>query len=133
MAKFNATDLKWFIGSKYLAEQTNGTIDCTTDQIDVTSKDNDGWKDKLAGLKDWKGSAEGIVDYASGGSNKYDYNGLMDAWLNRTTLSVSFKLGTGGTILSGSAYISSFQTNAPMEDKVSYSLEFEGVGALVRS
>lgn len=132
MAKFNATDLKWFIGSKYIAEQTNGSIDCSTNIIDVTSKDNSGWKDKLPGLLDWKGSAEGIVEYASGGSSKYDYNGLTDAWLNRTALSVSFKTSTG-TVLSGTAYIVSIKTSAPMEDKATYAIEFEGAGALTRS
>jgi len=42
-----------------VAEIANFSLDLGADDIDITSFDSEGWKEFLAGLKEWSGSFEG--------------------------------------------------------------------------
>ena len=45
-----------------IAEISNWSLDLGADDIDVTSFDSNGWKEYLAGLKEWSGSIEATLN-----------------------------------------------------------------------
>ena len=71
------------IGSNKVQEIANWSLDLGADDIEITSFDSDGWKEYLAGLKEWSGSIEGnfVAEIQPG-------NGRSDAWLSGETLSL---------------------------------------------
>lgn len=124
MAKVTGKDGGVFIGANKIAELSNWSLDMGADDVDVTSFDSEGWKEFLAGLKEWSGSAEGNFDPT-------DINGqkaILNAWLNGETVALDLKVNS--TIkFSGSALVKpSIET--PVDDKVSFSFDFQGTGAL---
>ncbi len=115
-----------YLGANKVAELTSWSLDLGADNIDVTSLDSDGWKEFIAGLKEWSGSAEGNFDST-------DTNGqtaLYNAWLNGTSVSAEFRLGAATPKFSGSILVSGIGVETPVEDKVSISFEFQGTSTL---
>ena len=50
------------ISTNKVAEIENWSLDLGADDIDITSFDSNGWKEYLAGLREWSGSCEGNFD-----------------------------------------------------------------------
>jgi len=76
------------LGANKIAELSNWSLDLGADDIDITSFDSAGWKEYLAGLKEWSGSLEGNF-------KPDDTNGqkaILQAWLAGTALDFSFKV-----------------------------------------
>lgn len=128
------------IGTDVLACQRGGTLNRSTDTIDVSCKastyvENAGeWRSYLPSLIDWSISADGmyVVDDTA-------LLALETAFLNGTAVTVEFtdksKTGTTsgtGDLMgwSGSAIITSFPVDAPYDDALTYSLELQGTGTL---
>ncbi len=112
------------VGANKVAEIANWSIDCAADNVDITSFDSEGWKEFLAGLKEWSGSFEGNLKPG-------DTNGqlaIVNAWL--TGVTVALKLKADATReLSGDALVQ-FGIEMPVDDKGSFSCDFQGTGAL---
>lgn len=112
------------IGANKVAEIENWSLDLGADDIDVTTFDSNGWKEFLAGLKEWSGSMEGNL-------NMEDANGqkaIFGAWLSGTALTMDFKIGDAIT-LSGSVLVKP-SLEVPVDDKASFSCDFQGTGPL---
>ena len=111
------------IGANKVAESANWSLDLGADDIDVTSFDSQGWKEYLAGLKEWSGSVEGNF-------KPDDTNGqkaILQAWLNGEALNFSFKVSETITF-TGSAFVKP-SIEVPVDDKASYSVNITGTGA----
>lgn len=111
-----------YIGANKVAEISQWSIDCEADDIDVTSFDSNGWKQFIAGLKEWSGSFEGNF-------NPNDTNGqvaLINAWLNGTTVNLELRIDATKKI-SGSAFVK-LSIEMPVDDKSSISFDFQGTG-----
>lgn len=111
-----------YISTNKVAEIKSWTINCDADNIDVTSFDSNGWKEFLAGLKEWSGSFEGNF-------KPDDTNGqraLITAWQNGSTVSLELRIDTTKKI-TGSAYVK-FSIEMPVDDKASISFDFQGTG-----
>jgi predicted secreted protein len=113
-----------YIGANKIAEMTNWSLDLGVDDVDVTNFDSDGWKEYLAGLKEWSGSTEGNFKLD-------DINGqkaILTAWLNGTALGFEFRVNS--TVkFSGSALVKP-SIEVPVDDKASFSCDIQGTGAL---
>lgn len=110
--------------SDKIAEIANWTLDLGADNIDITSFDSGGWKKFLAGLKEWAGSFEG--NYApddTDGQKK-----LIEAWTNGTSVALILKLSETVSF-SGDAFVTP-SIEVPVDDKASFSCDFQGTGAL---
>jgi len=113
-----------YIGTNKVAEISNFSLDLGADDIDITSFDSEGWKEYLAGLKEWSGSIEGNF-------KPDDTNGqkaILNAWLNGTTLTFNFKVSDTITF-SGSALVKP-SIEVPVDDKASFSCDIQGTGPL---
>ncbi|GAB3550178.1 phage tail protein [Spirosoma fluminis] len=68
---------------KLIAEQTKCSLKLDTTMIDVTSKQNDGWKEELGGLQ----SGEVVVEFfddSETASTEVNLIPLVAAWMGRT-------------------------------------------------
>lgn len=113
-----------YIGTNKVAEISNFSLDLGADDIDITSFDSEGWKEFLAGLKEWSGSFEG--NFVPGDTN--GQKAILNAWLNGTALELDFKVSDTVTF-SGSAYVKP-SIEVPVDDKASFSCDIQGTGAL---
>ncbi|HMA78192.1 MAG TPA: phage tail tube protein [Candidatus Paceibacterota bacterium] len=121
---FNATD-----GSEtVIAHATECSISISEDARDTTTKQSSGWRELLEGLRSWSVSTSHL--FAEDASN-----GLQEIWSelnNRAEVSLLFtNENTGDYRWNGRARIASIEKNAGTEDNVTYSVTFEGTGALV--
>jgi len=130
MAIYNGTAQLLKLGAsgteQTLIQLTNCSMSVNADLFDTTSKESNGWKSVMPGLRDVSYSGEGLADFAT--SDNYTLAEIFAAYNNRTLLSVKFTNGVN--TFSQSGYISSFELSAPMEDVATYTIEVTGTGVL---
>jgi len=112
------------LGANKIAELSNWSLDLGADDIDVTSFDSQGWKEYLAGLKEWSGSIEGNLKTGDTNGQK----AILQAWLAGTTLTFTFEVSSGVTF-QGSAFVKP-SIEVPVDDKATFSCDITGTGAL---
>jgi len=111
-------------GANKIAELSNWSLDLGADDIDVTSFDSNGWKEFLAGLKEWSGSIEGNLKTDDTNGQK----AILNAWLAGTALEFTFEVSSGVTF-EGEALVKP-SIEVPVDDKASFSCDIQGTGAL---
>ena len=113
-----------YIGANKIAEIANWSLDLGADDIDITSFDSDGWKEYLAGLKEWSGSMEGNFKADDTNGQK----AILAAWAAGTALGFVFNVSS--TIsFSGDAFVK-LAIEVPVEDKATFSCDLQGTGEL---
>lgn len=128
MAIYNGTLQVLKFDGTQMAELTNVTATLNQETFDVTSKESAGWTEILPGVRNATFSAEGIADFQA--SNK-DLADVFTAYTNRTVVAIEWTNAvTGDKKLTCNAYITSCEISAPMEDTVTYSIEFASTGAV---
>lgn len=112
-----------------IARATSSSLSVSMDVRDTTNKDSAGWRELLEGLKSWSLSADGLVCFnVTGKKTISDLYGYLNS---RTAVTVKFgSAGTGEKVYSGLAYITAVSQDSGFEDNVTYSVSFEGAGAL---
>ena len=126
----NGTLLGVYSGSTLIAHATEGSISLSMDTRDATTKDSSGTRDILEATKSGTISVSAL--YAEDAT--YGVDDLMTAWSGRTALTVKFSTEVSGDhYWSASAYVTSLEVNAGMEDNVTYSATFELTGAITYS
>lgn len=113
------------IGANTVAGMAQWSIDCEAENIDVTNFGSNGWKEFLAGLREWSGSFEG--NFVPGDTN--GQIALSNAWLNGTTVALELRFDATRRF-SGTALISNMSTEVPLDDKASISFDYQGTAAL---
>ncbi len=112
------------LNTNKVAEISNWSLDLGADDVEITSFDSNGWKEYLAGLKEWSGSIEGnfVADDTNG------QKAILNAWLNGTKLSFVFEVSSSVTF-TGDAFVKP-SIEVPVDDKASFSCDIQGTGAL---
>ena len=132
MGLVKGTDLRVFIGSKKIANETTCSIELSTAMIETSSKDSGAWATSIPGRKSWSISASFQIDYADGGAN-YTYDELLTAWLDQTELTVWFKTSTvADTTLTGKAFVESKPVQAGDQEIATVEVTLRGTGALTK-
>ena len=123
----NGTLIGVYAGSTLIAHATEGSISLNLDTRDATTKDSSGTRDLLEGVKSGTISVSAL--YADDAT--YGVDELMAAWSGRSTLTVKFSTEvTGDSYWEASAYVTSLEVSAGMEDNATYSATFELTGAI---
>lgn len=125
MAKSNASSHKlYFVEAgqdRLVIHLTNFDLSGDREDIDYTTKDNNGFRDFEPGLGSYEISMEGFVDFQPGTNNR-NINEIIAAYRNKTLIAFKIKNSTtGDTTHTGSGYFMSFEQGSPMEDALAFS------------
>lgn len=139
MSKVNGSRYKVYImdGSptpvkKLISEQLSLTESRTTNTIDVTSKDNDGYEEFIRGLRSGEWSFETIMDADLSTTDASKVNYMFMSNLDSAGVVRQYRIElisdsqTLYTIISG--LITKFDKSAPMEDKITVSFTIKRSG-----
>ena len=136
MAIFNGTDLILKVSPsnggtavKLMHSQTV-SLSVNTDTIDISTKDSSGFRDLIGGQKSFSLSADGLMDFATGGSDT-ELDELFTQMLARTAVTFVFGIADASAYnMSGSGFITSIEVTGGTEDAPTYSVAIEGTGTL---
>ena len=125
----NGTDLLLYIdATNVIGHSTTCSLTLNADMRDVSNKDSVGWKAVLPGMKNWTCQAEGLTVFADTYNMKY----LMSLIINKTVVAIKFTTlnTTGDYSWTGNAYVTSVNVSASNEANSTFSVSFQGTGAL---
>jgi predicted secreted protein len=132
MGLVKGTDLRIFVGTKTIANETTCSIDLSTSMIETSSKDSGAWMTQIPGRKSWSLSSTIQLDYADG-TSQYTYDELLTAWLDQTELTVSFKTtAVSETTLTGKAYVASKPVQGGDQEIATVEITLQGTGVLTK-
>jgi TP901-1 family phage major tail protein len=113
-----------------IANLTSTDFELTKDTIDATNKDGSNYKEFLVGLSNWTMSCEGIFE-EDGSTTNFSPKDLLDDMIAGDAITVVMTSNeTGDLKLTGSAVMTSFAWNAPVNDVATFSCSLQGSGAL---
>ena len=100
-----------------LSNVTDVTVTLDAGEADVTTRDNDGFRAIIGGLKECSIDFEML--YLPGDSG---FQAIKEAWLNSKTVQLSALTGKGGEGPSGDFSITGFSRSEPLEEAIKYSV-----------
>lgn len=105
------------------------------DMDEATCQDSNGAKEYTAGQTSWKGSIGALyreltaAEQATGVS----FDDAFDAIEAGAPVTLVFSKKTGGSLYTGTAFVSSLKWDQPEKGNVTWSADFQGSGALVKT
>lgn len=113
-----------------IAEITDATLNVEKDPIETTSFDSGGWREFIDGLKTW-----GVTGEANFKATDQSQTDLYNALVNGTTVKVRIrpKELSGEPEYEGTAEVTNFSNELPLDGAVNVPFELQGTGALTRS
>lgn len=124
MSAIKGLDVLIKVGSTVVGGQRNASLEMSAETIDTTVKSTGGWAAKIPGIKSWTSSCDGVYFLDDAG-----LEAAQAAFMNGTEVKLDFS-NSSGLAYSGQAVITSMSVEAGQEDIVSYTISFEGTGAL---
>lgn len=128
------------VGGKCIAMSTSVQFHVSAELQDSSTKDSTGdWQEQeVVGLS-WDASCDALVTLTDNGTNGELATDLMSVMINKTPVTLTFdqtagtnnRTGQNATIKrSGSAYISDIQITAQNRQNSTFTVQFQGTGAL---
>lgn len=142
MSKIKGGDMMLFVNGKSIAYATNHTLSITGDVQDTSNKDEGGgdWGSSEVSTLSWTASSDNMYSVDGKGSN---FDDLFDLMVAKIPITATFSkkaesandVPDGGWTASkpdyeGKLVITSLELNAPNGEYATYSVQFQGVGAL---
>ena len=124
MSAIKGLDVLIKVGTQVVGGQRTATLEMSAETIDTTVKSTGGWAAKIPGMKSWTSSCDGVYFLDDAG-----LEAAQTAFMNGTAVQLDFS-NSAGLAYSGQAVITSMSVEAGQEDIVSYTISFEGTGAL---
>lgn len=112
-------------GDKFtlLAGQRGATLNRSSEAIDGTHKGSNGWKENLAGTKEWSIECNGVFV-----TDDVAFAKLEQAFAEDMFVKVKISNGTWG--YEGQALITDFPIETPYDDAATYTVTLQGSGSL---
>ena len=113
---------------KKIAHMTDASFSLSHEPRDITTKDSAGYRALLEGLRSWSMSSSNLMAFDAG----YGVKALRAALTGRTVVTLRWMTGVAADeYAQGTAYVTSIEENSPgAEDNASFSVTFEGTGAI---
>jgi predicted secreted protein len=125
--KQNATIVALYVGGVKITHATSSSIELSMETIDVTTKDGNGYSEYLPGVRGLTMSGDAF--YADDAT--YGANALVALFTGRTAATIRYSTEVSGDdYFQMSGYMTSFSTSGGVEDAHTYSVSFQGTGAL---
>lgn len=126
----NGTIISLYVGGVAIAYCTAHKKSLAMALRDASNKGSGGYKESLPGQRSWSIDAEGF--FAENAS--YGYTDLFALYANRTSVAISWSSGvTGDKKYSGTVHMTKLDDDAKNEDSQTFSVTFEGTGALTQA
>ena len=125
----NGTSLLVYIDATHpIGYSTNASLALNADMRDISNKDSAGWKAVLPGQKNWTINCEALVIF----TESYNLAYIMNLIIAKITVSIKIATSNiaGDYYFSGSAYVTSCNMNAGNEANATFTVNFQGTGAL---
>ena len=119
--QLNGTELGVYIGGTLIAYSTSATINMNHSTRSTSSKESGGWEDNMEGMRNWDVSCDAL------------YAWLDPAGSATLTFGSTSTTGVGFTKYTGDAWMTSASISAPLEDTATFSVSFQGSGALTQT
>lgn len=112
---------------------TDFTFEVNKETIDVTTLDDAGWRSFLVDLKDWKISGSANQGKGTAGASEAGWDELMvDLKADTAAVAVVFTSTDVDDFLeTGTGFLTSLSASGSVGDKITYSFEIQGTGAIV--
>ncbi len=140
----NGTDLLLRVGDSnsneaIIAYSTSCSLEISSDEIDQTNKDSQGWKQIILGTKSWSVSCEAL--YQNEADSNEDFIDLFDhiAGTNsgvKMYVELAVAGGSSGDAnkyYHGEAYVTALSVNGGTEDQATWSVTLVGTGKITES
>jgi predicted secreted protein len=113
---------------KKIAHMNDASFSLSMEPRDITTKDSAGYRALLEGLRSWSMSSSNLFAFDA----SYGVEELRALLVARTPITLRWATQVSGDqYVQGSAYLTSVEENSPgAEDNVSFSVTFEGTGAV---
>jgi len=103
------------------------TLNLSSDDVDDTCRVTDGWRSRLAGLREWGADFEMVYEPLDAA-----FNDVREAFLAGTSLEVAIldeDISIDGTEgIQGTVFVTEFNREEPLEDVMNSSVTFVGNG-----
>lgn len=142
MSKIQGGDLMLFLDNKSIAYATNHTLEISGETQDTSNKDEGagGWASNEVSILSWSATSDNLYSIDGQGNSFED---LFDIMIAKTPVDAIFAkksstavdVPTGGWTPSATGYkgkvvITNLSLNAPNGEYSTYTVQFQGVGAL---
>ena len=119
-------DLLIYIGDNPIGGQRGASYEMSAESIDISTKTTGAWKAKIGGAKEWTAECEGVFFF-----DEVGFEAAKTAFRAGTPVKLKFSKRDEPTKgEQGDAIITSIAIDAPYDDAMTYSISFEGAGAL---
>lgn len=127
MAVFNATLLGVYVEDTLVAAAQDVSVSMSVETIDVTTKESNGYRELLGGLRSASFSVNGLIDYTE--ATNESTADLATTLLARTAVTLKFSTEVpGDQSVSAEAICTSLELSGGTEDTATYSATFEATG-----
>jgi TP901-1 family phage major tail protein len=109
-----------------LGGQSGATLNRSTNVVDTTSKDANGWAENVAGVNSWAMDCDGFIVSGDAG-----YTRLESLWNSRSTIKAEIRMPSG-TKYTGDCIIADLPMEFPQDGAATYSVSLTGTGALTQ-
>ena len=139
--QLNGTELSVYAGGVLVAYSTNATININHSTRSTSSKESGGWEDNMEGMRSWDVSCDALYAWLTPAGGAISNKTMSDMFTGYIATRTSFDLTWGNTSISGdgwtkytgTAWLTSASISAPNEDTATFSVSFQGSGALTQT
>tara|TARA_R110002110_G_scaffold284058_1_gene498189 strand:+ start:84 stop:536 length:453 start_codon:yes stop_codon:yes gene_type:complete len=139
--QLNGTELGVYIGGTLIAYSTSATLNMNHSTRSTSSKESGGWEDNMEGMRNWDVSCDALYAWLDPAGSAISNSTLSDMFTAYIATRASFTLtfgststtGVGFTKYTGDAWMTSASISAPLEDTATFSVSFQGSGALTQT
>lgn len=121
-----------------VGELANCTLSIQSNAMDATSKDSGGWREYLDGLNEWSFSGDGLylLESSNAGQLSIWNTLLLQGKLTLVFYPMSSQAAaptSGAQKYTGTAVVTGFDIDAPVDGAVKYKVQMKGTGAITKA
>ena len=139
--QINGTELGVYIGGTLIAYSTSATLNVNHSTRSTSNKEDGGWETAMEGYRNWDVSCDALYAWLDPAGSAISNKTLSDLFTAYITTRASFTItfgststtGVGFTKYTGDAWMTSASISAPLEDTATFSVSFQGSGALTQT
>ncbi len=138
--QLNGTDLGVYIGGTLVAYSTSATLNVNHSPRSTSNKEDGGWETSMEGYRNWDVSCDAMYAWLDPAGSAISNETLSEIFTGYIHTRASFTLTfgvtsttTGDTKYTGTAWLTSASLSAPNEDTATFSVSFQGSGALAQT